>query len=314
MQKVRASIVQQVLNDALKILVGSRSAAASTIGLELNVPTIWAVAAAARARAYTKYTTSRTMIGVLTRHLPTNSRKKTWTTGTKMWLKTYAPVGLNTGNPHHSTLQCVWSRELKSKPVPKSLIQFQQWNYHKTCEYLKTASKRCVTNGIKYLLKLRIGSFFPVSALVNFTNIPYNPWRYTCPCCLQILHNGETLHHLMVSCNRWDALRHIHIESLIQWVSDNVLHGTIDTWNEEHQIAASVLLLGGSWDGFEFTDITIPRIINSIPNWVGLVDPDGTLSNAFRNANGQSLAAFELVGNFLAEVLPLRQALLSDLE
>ena len=87
----RTTLPQQVLDKAVRSIarISPKSSLTSSaaLGMEYGIPPIEAMVAAARTRARKKFPTLRTVIADLIANPPA-TRKRTWVSGTNMWLQT----------------------------------------------------------------------------------------------------------------------------------------------------------------------------------------------------------------------------------
>ena len=332
----RCQAPQRVLNRAMKLLVGMRetsvAAAWSTISMELDIPSINSITAASRARAITKYrTTSRTVIGNLCRHPPATGGRQSWVRGTQIWLKMYfprIPLDATPDQIRELVKKEIWRKDLSRKPLPKSLTNYQLWNYEKTNGFIKKAMRfSYATKGIRWLIRCRLGAFWTVPRLISFSSIPSDPWRRRCPCCHVDLENGETFAHLLVQCTHWEQLRRRHLGNVLDWISQNVLAGDNQTWSEGETQLVAALLCGGSWrtptiQPQNLGGVTWGPIIDPIPNWggdhgCGIDDFTDIVPEHHRllfvDAAGLRRPCFVQTAIFLAKMIALRWAILSSL-
>ena len=312
MNEERTKVVQGVLNKVLRVMAGlgvrSNSTSSITLSLELDIPTMAAVVASLRTRAFLKYPTSRTIIGLLCNNIPTN-RKRTWVTGTRVLIQKYC-----LGQEEHSP-SIVFNVQMKRaemrNPKPISLTNYKDNGFWETKKMVKLGVLYSGSSkGLLYLVKIRVGAFWwaPRFCQIKWLD-PY--FRNRCPCCLQ--NCAENLEHFLFDCESWAQSRKI-IQVLTDFVAQ-LLGTNVDTWNSDQKKIAAILLIGGS------TVLTIDNDIDfkiSIPHWTGNFRNN---DNIIFNGDGKFklfdsdkwYPAFYLVSKFLQEVIPLRIGLISPL-
>jgi hypothetical protein len=295
MSSVRCDGPQKVLSEALRLLlrIPAKSSLTSptTIGYEVNIPPIHAIASSARARAYLKFPSLRTVIADLLRHPPV-SRKRTWVTGTRQWLSRFCRIALqlNPSAGHDLVKRVVW--ELLLNKPSRTLRKYIANDYIRKRDYLAAAVRYPVfSQGIHWLCRMRVGAIWTVR---RFVRIRWLPERYLteCPFCCVVNDTGEDLQHLLIQCQAWAEYRH---EANLGLVG-------------EYEI-----LLGGSRN---IGEAEMDRVVNE--GWMD--PPDDDLNPELHAQMGDDDGAdvelvprFIKVAKFLGIMMPVRQRRLSNL-
>ena len=214
---------QKVLSTALKTLLGTRRSstmAHATLGLELGIAPIHAIAAAARARALAKYPTSRCLIGDLVRNAPVRIRKWTWVTGSKLWLRRQLPAALDVLHPvtrAKRVLKQLWKSMVTSAAGSTvSLRNYVERGFEKTRSFIKTGKfYHRTSRGLTWLARIRCGGFWSVHRLASIGLVPADPWLQRCPCCLEELQFGESLEHMFLHCARFQEDRDLFLSDMV---------------------------------------------------------------------------------------------------
>lgn len=297
MSSERCEGPQKVLSEALRLLlrISAKSSITSpaTIGYELNIPPIHAIASSARARAYLKFPSLRTIIADLLRHPPV-CRKRTWVTGTKQWLSRFCRVALQLSPSagHALVKKTVW--DLLLNKTSRTLSKYIANDYARTREYLAAAVRYPVfSQGIHWLCRMRVGAIWTVR---RFVRIRWLPERYLteCPFCGVINDTGEDLQHLLIQCQAWAEYR---LEANLGLVGDYEI------------------LLGGSRN---IGEAGMDRVVNE--GWMD--PPDDDLNPELHAQMGDDdvdgidvelVPMFIKVAKFLGIMMPVRHRRLSNL-
>jgi hypothetical protein len=223
MAESRAVGPQRVLSQALRTVLGTRRSTAmahATLGLELGIAPIHAIATAARARALAKYPTSRCLIGDLVRNEPVRMRKWTWVTGSRLWLRRHIPAAL--GEPHPTAratlvLNKLWKSMVKTDAKSRvTLNKYLERGYSTTNTFIKTGKYYYQTSrGLTWLARIRCGGFWSAHRLASIGMLPADPWLTRCPCCLVNLQYGETLEHMFLHCALFEEDRQQFLGDLV---------------------------------------------------------------------------------------------------
>lgn len=243
MSEERVKEPQRVLSEALRLLwkLGPRSSVVSSalLGVELEIPPVFAVVCAARARGYRKFSELRTTIAKLVQHPPT-TRRRTWVTGTKGWLCRYCPLAsaANIVETARLVKASVWDRVNKNSGG-KSFESYHGLNMESTRLYMKLgAHYPQLARGFHWLGRLRLGSFWTAKKFVRIGWISAE-FRTKCPFCL-VEGGGEDEAHFLLECAAW-------AESREKFMGELVSENGIAWFN----------LLGGSREGGGLSEDTL---------------------------------------------------------
>jgi exonuclease III len=236
MLEQRAVQPQRVLSEALRLLMklGPKNSSTSTalLGVEFNIPTVYAAVCAARARGYRKYAGLRTTISELVRR-PMVSRKRTWVSATRFWLRRFCPEALTAETAEAaSRLVCgmVWFR-MNRRAESKSLETYGTYAMVDTQAYLWLGVRYPhLSRGFHWLTRLRLGSFWSAKRLARIGWLAAE-FRTKCPFCGE-MGTGEDEAHFLLVCTRWNDARLRHLG---EWATTlgaawyNLLGGSRDT-------------------------------------------------------------------------------------
>ena len=291
MSEEKSAAPQRVLTEALKLVlrISPKSTITSpwTLCLEFGVLPIHCVVSAARARAFRKFGDLKTPIAKLLRHYPV-ARKKTWVTGTMIWLKRFCRGAVEADSSvAASMVKTFLLDKLVKTSKSKTAETFMEFGLIKSRGYLKKAVNfPLFYKGVHALCRLRVGAFWTIR---RFVHIGWLPERLLtlCPFC-NTEGTGETIHHLVVECTAWKDFR-----------PDNF----IDLPN----------LLGGSGGPGGVGLVGV-----SLSSWLGHeniqfqpdLSPQGVEN---RELDSGQLPGFMHVAMFLMKVIPVRQRRLNQL-
>jgi exonuclease III len=273
----RVAPIQRVINQGLRLLVGSRmnSSMPSMLAVwrELNCPPVHGKALVQRFRAICKYPSLHTWVSVLMAQSPSReARRFSWVQSSKAVesrVRTWAAAAHPTVTKHSITpercmvaaLAAVWTHLEGAKSVAKSATYYTSSSFCVTsmcCVDFEwsAADGACLVQ----LIRARVGSFITAYRTRQFNqNCPDG----ICEFCSS--GDAETLAHVLFSCDRWLQLRKSLLYPLFRRCVE-ILHAHVP------RLAASAvnlqcLLLGGavsgvrlsSWDrqdGAELEDTT----------------------------------------------------------
>lgn len=297
MSQKRAEGAEKVLSRACKSLLrlSAKSSLVSpaALGLEFNVAPITALVCAARTRALLKFPRLRSTISLLLANVP-KCKKRTWVTGSLMWLKRFCPgalgEGLHAEDGARVVKTAVWRRWVVAKGG-RTARRFRDRGMVTSNCYLSVGTRLPqFANALQWLCRFRLGAFWTAHRLAV---IKYLPPRYltVCPCCEGVLAKGESIEHLLVDCPRWESLRRdYHLRDILLHVG-----------------AGWKALLGGSVNGGggdrEGTLSWCPRTMDFLPN----------LSLQPGVARDGVVPVFVYVACFLHKVVQLRIGILRHL-
>lgn len=214
MSGVRCAAVGKVLNAALRSLVRmserSRLVSPVVLGREVGISPLEARAAGARARAFFKYPTLRTVIAELMAN-PAGwaVMARTWQSQTRRWLATHGPqVVANNLGPHGAAelvRNHVWAR-IQTQRGGRSTRLYLDQGLDMSTDYIHAAAQfpqHAV--GVHWLTRARVGGVWTGRGFESIRWLP-EEFRIQCPFC-DGAREGETLVHLLVECSRWVAER-----------------------------------------------------------------------------------------------------------
>jgi exonuclease III len=223
MEEQRCRKVQSEVDAASRWLVGSsektRIASASTIRMEIGLPSMAARLAAARTRALRKWAHAKTWIGRLIRE-PMSSRKRTWVTGSIRWLSGYGPsaqvreaeAAKSPGGVLSVTAECrlvracVEDRREKGEGLSISETYYVESGFRATAGALMAV---CSGVGMEaramvMIVRLRCG-FFWTGLRAAQARIIDAAYFEKCPCCGA--EGPETAEHYLLECSQWNEGR-----------------------------------------------------------------------------------------------------------
>lgn len=344
----RAAAAQRVLNRALRSLVrlGDRSSLTSTatLGVELGVPPIASMTAAARARAYVKYPTVRTVVSLLARNPPVRSgRRQTWLTGSRMWLRRYSPeviagvedrqdpemLALAPSTVARQVRQIVWTRTNRASGG-QGLQRYMSCAFDETRDYIGEAVRfPADAMGVHWLLRARVDSIWTGHQYARIRWLP-EEYKVRCPFC-DVGHHGETLSHMLVACPRWQESRQVLLQTMIDEARQHLEVDPVRVNAHDHDTSDAIDVDAGDDDN---GDIDIKGIAayllggrcggnrcaywvrNPVPDTVVPGDPQerlGVVAHTVMEATENTAAmvpGFIRVARFLSVVIPARQAVL----
>ena len=220
MQEERSLAPQRVLSQALRLLVrlGSKNSqvSAAALGLEFDIPPVYASVCAARARGYRKYGELRTTVSTLVRS-PVALPRRTWVTSTRWWIRRFCPEGLegNIADGTKRVKQTVWERMLLRRSSGVTVTRYREQNMADSRSYIWLGVRYPqLARGFHWLTRLRLGSFWTAR---RFARIGWLAAEFMtrCPFCRQV-GTGETVHHLLIECECWDEPRQLY---LAEWIA-----------------------------------------------------------------------------------------------
>jgi hypothetical protein len=169
-----------------------------------------------RARAFTKFPSCNTFISTLLQ-FPATSKKQSWTSGAKRWLKIYCPDVLFESSPRaaRDTVRN-YVDERASGNLTKALVFYQEFDLASSRSFLRDAVK-CFSfttgHGISGLLALRCGGFLSARRAARTGLIP-DFFLNNCPCCG--VDTPESSSHMLLECSAWTYLRQLLLRPLLQ--------------------------------------------------------------------------------------------------
>ena len=225
MSSTRCEPQQRVLNSAMKAVIRSSkySKAASVHCLleEFELNPINSIAAALRARAYIKFPTLKTTIATLCNHKQPSSVKRSWLSGTKMWIssrETNLGVRLiipnEPKNSYDNILTAVRDKFLITE-VGVSYTRYISRGFDTTKGYINDVTNHLgVSNGLHWLARSRMGALWTSRRLAKGKLLP-DLALTRCPFC-DSDNEPETLAHMFLDCDCWNGLRKQYLGSLIE--------------------------------------------------------------------------------------------------
>jgi endonuclease/exonuclease/phosphatase family metal-dependent hydrolase len=255
----------KAMNRALRLCIAGPFESSGGISLialreELDVPSIQAASAAARARAFFKYPQLKTWAADLVQN-PSRVRGNAWTSGTIRWMNRWGPKvvvvqeavdealaeGALKGHvvcpgrvAHEIVQKHVWDRE-RAKSAATSWKDYQLAGYVKTRSWVQQAAYWPeFTNGAVELIRCRVGCFTTVTKLAKWGKV-HSKYGGMCPFCNA--NRPETVSHMLVECSAWDSDRQSLIGQLIAQAE-----GSMARRGDNDRVDASstaIALLGG---------------------------------------------------------------------
>jgi hypothetical protein len=274
---------QTLLNSAVRWSLASKSGKAAisimSSSLEFGIPTVEALAAAARTRALKKYQHSNTVVQDLIA-APPKTHKLAWVTGGQRWLNgliAEAPTldlededmgeGLVSGPLSPNKMKRVtanlygekaWAafvkRQVSLRVLNRDSTEQTAW-YRRYFESGKVSEwywlTRCApqwATGYALLASARVGAYASTVKWANMRLVSPE-WKVKCPCCLQS--SPETIAHILLECECWAHARKLFLAPLIDIVCSLVPAVSVSSVVVE---ARAALMLGGKVD-----EISVPE-------------------------------------------------------
>ena len=313
MNEERSKGLQKILTKGLKALLRlkarSNITAASTMGLELKVPSIGAMASAAKTRALLKYPSNKTIISKLVRRPPSGLKKRTWVSGGFQWLKTYnrnVPLYSSPESGARRVRKTQTKREIERGKSTKSLQIFKNCKYAKTRNYLKKAMRfPSVSRGVHWLARCRVNAFWTTVRLAKIGMVAPE-WENVCPCCgIDYPTKGETVAHMLLVCPKWNTQRQQHLQSLLDFIQEASGFESWDSLTDAELEVYCQICLGGCKDG-------VPKLV--IPDWSGdEYDGADEVERVVHPVFPFQGPPFIKVARFLQDIVPIRLGILHDI-
>jgi len=259
----------------------------TTMGLEIKLAPLSAIASGRRARAWAKFPSLKTWMAALV-GMPFTNRSRTWVTGTKWWLARLkdseipeSAIPESAGGYGKKVTDSEWSR-LRSVKKPKSLSWYEKCAFKQTRGFIHQGARFPeVTRGIEWLSRMRMQAVWTAPRAAKAKLIPLT-WRHRCPRCL--IETDENIPHILIECRAETESRRM-IAPIMERAVEQLPAGS-------EQVAVATLILGGRVGGASLGQRWLERTTQGEDE----VDPD-----------------FVLVSRFLQEVMPRRMGRLWSL-
>lgn len=237
---------------------------------ELGIPSLHAMANAARARAWYKYPSLKTIVSKLMT-VPMSGRARSWGSGTKQYLEKYYPALCGAGRRSPLTSRNIASliktsqhtRELKkgeplaagdndtpaAQNVPVTLLRYVNGRFGCSTSFIKQAiAYPFLVRGVNILSLFRTGGV-QLGRKLSFIGRMSVTYRERCPCCgLEV--GGENRMHMLVYCAKWDSLRKKFLAAPIQKICCDLFNDRFpNQLSEDERKILVVVLLGGEVRG-----------------------------------------------------------------
>ena len=251
MKKTISDPTQTEINRILRLIAGRSSnsnACVLGVGVELNVPPVRAMAAARRARAFTKWhlgmsrLNQATWINVLCSTQSADKRRKTWVSGTLDWLKkrmnTVMRLILDQREErdvpsiiHRTTMQAYKDTLRNTRVTIGGLNKSKAWEHFQAASYHPLNKDHMsmsnwirvgaiwpsISKGLGLLMQFRSSIALLAPGLVRSGQLDERYRNDRCPCCnMAGLKEGETRAHVLLECEAWTEIRNRWLEDLIQ--------------------------------------------------------------------------------------------------
>jgi hypothetical protein len=278
-------------NCVVALCQGWGKCCAAVLRRDLQLPSVHAVAAAARVRAVRKYKSVKTVISALVRN-KFSSRTKVWSSGSRGWMKknnvhsttTVREVRAKVDNGLYAKMCLENSR---NPAVNVGVAFYNRHHFIATRGFIKSYIRLgdfSLEAGIAALLACRAKGFWTAPRSVRAKLIP-DRFKNRCPCC-DAAGTPETLEHLMLHCPRWTSERTAHLDPVL--TAANALAHAPQTDKDK----TVVLLGGGGGLGCSFDSLNT--------RW-------------FRLARRSPLPLFLNVARFFAGIKTTRQSIYSSI-
>jgi len=272
---------QGVLNDAMRLMLGSKAKATNipvmAMWRELGVPPVRAEAAARRARAWFKFPSLKTWIGVLcANEMPKKSNElkvQTWMMMTSKWLKQNKVQEADGGDGEEKLEESIFKKVLEAEWAKAERYQGAK----ASAEYLRngfayTSLSSMVAipplgrreqvklgSGLRLLSLCRIGGLWTAPSLARAYK-ELEDFKDLCPCCAAyVMGRGEDITHIVVECERWKKERELYLGRYIRRVKQRYPRVGSDQ--------LGVFLLGGVVEGERLADWLPPRKGEGFSQW-----------------------------------------------
>jgi len=321
---------------------GSTAAASITLGEEVGIPPLCAIATAERVRAYAKAHESRTVLGCLVRHKAVGAMLGGWVSLTGIGitrLLNREPVRGPGGVviPHATLLNREGARVLRKWALHvvwegQRLLGLQTVSYADYSNTARAATRRYsslrtvpipLQRTLHWLTRLRVGAFYTQARL------RHTPWALPahgqCAFCGDDA-GEETVAHMIVACGAW----HGHRERLLGGMIAHIRGFLSEEFGQERDKGVASFLLGGRRFSAQVdadagqVALVIDRGAAWVQAWTGRAPPappapgvaEGPGAHPLGNVlNGDGSVNLELthrpflrVATFLSTVVPLREA------
>jgi len=268
---------QTMMNKAMRLMLGSKAKATNiavaAMWRDLGVPPVRAVAAARRARAWFKFPSLKTWIGVLCKSEAPKGRA--WGSFTRSWLEDHelleADGGGREGDPKETTYKRVLKAEwANAEQLHKAKVALE----YLSRGYASLASMVAIPplgrweqvrlgSGLRMMSLCRVGGFWTAASLARaYKGTKQEVARYEdeCPCCgALVFGRGEDVDHILVECTRWERERELYLGRFIRRTIAN--HGPMGSDR------LGVFLLGGTDEGMRLWDWLPPRKGSGLPQF-----------------------------------------------
>jgi len=273
---------QVVLNDAMRLMMGSKAKATNipvmAMWRELGVPPVRAEAAARRARAWFKFPSLKTWIGVLCAgKVPGKNKMKvqTWMMTTSKWLKQNEVQEADGGDGEEQRKESTFKKVLEAEWARVRAERCQ--GAMASAAYLRngfasTSISSMVAipplgrreqvklgSGLRLLSLCRIGGLWTAPSLARAYK-ELEEYKELCPCCAAyVVGRGEDITHIVVECERWKKERELYLGRYIRRVKQRYPRVGSDQ--------LGVFLLGGVVEGERLADWLPPCKRKGLPQW-----------------------------------------------
>lgn len=280
------SALKKSYTDCVKALVGSDSKntiySKYCLSLELGIPLLEDLHMTARARAFYKFRTLKTLIAELAKNERVPYRKLTWTTGVPRYLKAYPKLDLD--KPWVEAKGDLAEYLLKRRDREYSdRVSVRTWNhagYASTVGFWRVALFHPgVSRGMNWVVRARCSGIWTVKRAIKFNLIDVEV-SGKCAACMVDLGETPEVQHLMLGCTKYDEARRI-LEEVLEVIPGDltpddrirVLLGGSSNHEPEGGVRFS---LGQRWSGGNSEGFGEPKLpgFALVAKFLGLVLPD----------------------------------------
>lgn len=341
----RSTRTQTLVNKGLKALVqagqGSHIGSTLPLMLEFGIRSVHSMWSGQRARLLARVRDSKTVVRALVASKVRGSRRGTWSSLSRRWLKVWGPKlaafgdgvvlnaeGLAAVPPKvlgETVRGFLMEKLLEQKSELVSLRWYIDSDFASTRQYIRDALRLPgLSKGVTLLVRLRTGWGRTAQRWAQMGVGPQE-WHGTCPFCGE-LGVPETMLHLLLQCRRWkEARKTAGLEEarravMSLWRSLNPGDGVVFT--DEDMV---VMLLGGkssgrgdpSWWLQSRQFYARQRRLGGVSNAEALVDPANELPEAdaeeappdMRLGRSRKLPCYAVVAGFLMSIEKKRNRL-----
>ena len=236
MHEGQCSAAQTIVNKALRALMGCRqkdmSISVAAMWREFDIAPVYAMACARRARAARKFPSLKTWVATLGKYDHVGSKQRAWMAASRAWLKRFfhekmememggdemeeGMIMRSGGGPlDREVLEDRWKMYEKRKRWAAAEAYITRgygetsWASVKSIPMCGRAEQVRIGQGLRLLSLCRTNGLWTAKKRAGAKFI-HGRYKKLCPCC-GIVGEGETVEHILMSCQRWEKERRQHM-------------------------------------------------------------------------------------------------------